>query len=1074
MKRAFAIVLSLILTLLCLVPAAGAKAAQTDTIDGIPALLQAAPYTEGSVIAGFRNMTEEDLAGAFDSSRNFRAEALLGVSAESLGLNGAEGTVLLAEIRSDTLTTEALLRLLAEDPRVACAEPNYLARPAENDDSDSDRDGEGENENEEKRQPLTPYDQIPLLTQYEWYLSDQSNMRDVPLDGQEPHASVNAVQSLSDLDGSVPNMAGAPVYVALIDDFADWQNEDLKPVLCHFTEEEQAALGCGEWGYNATDYKGGGQEPDNFLPNDHGTHCAGLIGAAWDGHGISGAASNVKILSIQASDPVPYDHSDPFASAPMVIASMIRAYAFIEKYNSYYEKADPGRMIRIISMSLGCNMSNRTINAAVYELGRRYGTVTLVAAGNDTRNNDTFLDNHGTLRQNPYAIVVAAHNQSGNLSDFSNYGPETVTLSAPGTNMLSTIPVSEAAYFPGLIKEGSCQDIFCEQFDDGYSEDRLKIVQYAGDKVNEAYTLTGGNGPRWSGQHALAIKADKDLFDTDEHDENTLVANFRVTISLTKEEVEKIVGSSLPVQFGFIFYGTDVNLIEDAVAIHLEGKEGDDPYVYPRFERKDLHESSTWSVIGTGPSEFAGNNLSALFPETYGEPKAEKLIAEISIQTNEKADMFYFDTFAIGVCGVPYAIYEGTSMATPTAAGIGAVLASRHPEEDGIQLAARIRASIVPNDDMQKKLQTGGRLDLARDQSGTWSAPGAVKSSWELWESTHPLSTDTGVPFIPDEIGDHETDGCFAELDGKLWFMPTILGERTSRREANCSDRIWCFNPAADAWETENTVTIEGGALAGASMCVWDGELWICGMQTKAVPNDYSILDDTAGMKLRILSYNPKARTWREHSTAGVTHAAAMTLFADENGLMLLDNRTSGDPEEGDEENNGLIYCYDPSSGVGKQAAELPHSIIDAQIVTHGAVTYILEMSDTASDCRLFRVEGGTAVQLDVTFPAFLSETNPSYPARTVRDLAPATHPQYLSLAAGNEALYLVGFIDKDKQADTWVLPYGSTTLQPYGKHLTPLRPSAASAVFYDGKLYAIAADWGENESRVFRSTQVE
>ena len=28
--------------------------------------------------------------------------------------------------------------------------------------------------------------------------------------------------------------------------------------------------------------------------------------------------------------------------------------------------------------------------------------------------------------------------------------------------------------------------------------------------------------------------------------------------------------------------------------------------------------------------------------------------------------------------------------------------------------------------------------------------------------------------------------------------------------------------------------------------------------------------------------------------------------------------------------------------------------------------------------------------------------------------------------------------------------------------------------MFYDGKLYGIATDWGENDSRVFRSTRVE
>ena len=60
-----------------------------------------------------------------------------------------------------------------------------------------------------------------------------------------------------------------------------------------------------------------------------------------------------------------------------------------------------------------------------------------------------------------------------------------------------------------------------------------------------------------------------------------------------------------------------------------------------------------------------------------------------------------------------------------------------------------------------------------------------------------------------------------------------------------------------------------------------------------------------------------------------------MILFADENGLMLFDNRTSGNPEEGDDPENARIYYYDPATGLGGLAAELPSPVIDAQIVTH-------------------------------------------------------------------------------------------------------------------------------------------
>ncbi len=64
--------------------------------------------------------------------------------------------------------------------------------------------------------------------------------------------------------------------------------------------------------------------------------------------------------------------------------------------------------------------------------------------------------------------------------------------------------------------------------------------------------------------------------------------------------------------------------------------------------------------------------------------------------------------------------------------------------------------------------------------------------------------------------------------------------------------------------------------------------------------------------------------------------------------------------------------------------------------------------------------------------------------------------------------------MDKNKKADTWVLPHGSSTIQPMEKHLANMRPTTPSAVFYNGELYGIATDTGSVTHRVFRSTRVE
>lgn len=244
--RALSLLLCLIMALPCLLQP-GCSLAETETTwrDEIPELLSAAPYTEGSVIAGFSGVSEDELAGLFPDDR-IDAAPLYEIE---------EGTELLAEITSSELTTEELLRKLAENPAVLYAEPNYLSvtQDLQTDESNDD--------SEKKQQPVTPYDQLSNMTPWQWGLSDKGVMRDPALKGQTPTSSAHV---LPDLSGTGSNM-DRTVYCAVIDEFADYNNPDLTPVMCHFTAAEQAALGCGEWGYNRFQFQWG-------RPDDSGLH----------------------------------------------------------------------------------------------------------------------------------------------------------------------------------------------------------------------------------------------------------------------------------------------------------------------------------------------------------------------------------------------------------------------------------------------------------------------------------------------------------------------------------------------------------------------------------------------------------------------------------------------------------------------------------------------------------------------------------------------------------------------------------------------------------------------------------
>ena len=90
------------------------------------------------------------------------------------------------------------------------------------------------------------------------------------------------------------------IIVAVVDMPVDFTNPDLDDISYTFSTEQQALLGCDDHGFNALwESKNGKLDYDGA--GSHGTHVAGIIGAEWDGRGISGAGSNVKIVSVQNS-----------------------------------------------------------------------------------------------------------------------------------------------------------------------------------------------------------------------------------------------------------------------------------------------------------------------------------------------------------------------------------------------------------------------------------------------------------------------------------------------------------------------------------------------------------------------------------------------------------------------------------------------------------------------------------------------------------------------------------------------------------------------------------------------------
>ena len=167
--------------------------------------------------------------------------------------------------------------------------------------------------------------------------------------------------------------------------------------------------------YRGWDFVNNDNNP--FDDNDHGTHCAGIIGAVGNnGSGISGANWNVSLLGLKFLSGSGSGSTDDAVEAIL--------YAI-----------DLG--IPILSNSWGGGGRSQALEDAI-EAASQAGILFVAAAGNDAKNTDN-SDNYPSNYASANVISVASSDDRDQLSSFSNYGKETVDLAAPGSSILSTV-----------------------------------------------------------------------------------------------------------------------------------------------------------------------------------------------------------------------------------------------------------------------------------------------------------------------------------------------------------------------------------------------------------------------------------------------------------------------------------------------------------------------------------------------------------------------------------------------------------------------------------------------------------
>ncbi len=194
-----------------------------------------------------------------------------------------------------------------------------------------------------------------------------------------------------------------------------------------------------------------------FDDNGHGTHVAGVIGATGNnGVGIAGIAWNVELM------PVKFLNQNGQGSISQFIAGLNYAVAH-------------GAQISNNSWSAGAFLSNDLL--AAIGNARSRGQIFVASANNGGANNDTTPSYPSNFNLDNI-VAVAATDRNDNLASWSNYGPTSVDLGAPGDSVLSTLP--------------------------GNNYGTMSGTSMATPQVTGALALVWGQHPGWTYQQVIA------------------------------------------------------------------------------------------------------------------------------------------------------------------------------------------------------------------------------------------------------------------------------------------------------------------------------------------------------------------------------------------------------------------------------------------------------------------------------------------------------------------------------------------------------------------------------------------
>lgn len=1109
------------------------------TEESLAELLEAGPYVEGEAVvvvdntaaaplarnggpldfaeplmdvtaSAYREATGDTVANEATLDQGVSTYSLSNDAPASAGAEGA-GAASIVLVKQAGTTTEELLRLLADDPRVASAEPNYTMQLADaNDESGA---AEASAALASANDLSNGVETMPDLASYQWASENSGETMTIQHDGIVTQRGFDINQA--GWNTQEPNAAGT---VAVFDTGIDYDHPDLKSVMWDGASLPDVAGEGGPYGINVSE--NGKGEADIMDGDEHGTHCAGIIAAAWNGQGTSGVANGAKLVGVKYLD------DNGFGT----VGGELRGYAYLSKIAQ-------AANLKVVNNSWGGAGLYTAMRLAITQLGEQ-GVVSVFATANDSHDNDELPATSSALNNNPYVVAVNASDSTGKLSAYSNYGAYTTNLAAPGSSILSTVPTGKTVnYFPETVASGESASVPAafETYRDGAPSCASLVANDAhgrsvdiGEAENSIHYDAGSSAWRVPLTQMNEVSSDELAQLACAQGTKTLSArSFDLKMRVDENDLDKAAYFSLRCVNPYLNVSDPDRVYVGISGIDAVGADGRTAVA------ANKGQASTARARMVDGWAMATLDVKALLEEEGMREVALDADGNMTIHcvvllpydftAAPNADSLVFDCFGVGsgdgALG-SYDIFNGTSMAGPVASGAAAVLVNEYGEEANDVIArqgpdalaeaaalraARLRGSTSALPAFEGTCTTDGHLDLSKtdgERAPSILSIGAGDGDDTVAVSGYFFGEGIGSGALAlngesAEIVSWEADKVVAKRPAGLqsgMVAISLTAENGTAARAKMSLSLSSVPLAANLYEKDlpSPMDAEGFAECDVDMCALEacgGDVYLLGSESSHffaqglwrfdversewglcadLPREYLQYASlaTCGGALYLLGsfiegdtgrqqawrYDAAANSWFEQA-AGEEGSALSTLGAFEGGLVLVGGMDESDDALG-------VRTYDPQSGAGGEVLAFEQTLLYPQVESSGSTLYISQGFDsnfgfqTTALTRLLHANGTWTVD-DLSALAPASGDALYYPV--------------LALAGYEGGVAMVGL--SAKGADTALLGNDAQEPSVFPKALSAERVYRPAAVETGGYLYALGFSTYERSGMVFRAT---